>query len=790
MADNSQDNKYGKLKEKSIDARIDAVATSTSRSRKTFLIMTIICATINMALWNGYLSWVRGIALPRGIQTSSANPNLEDSDGISKTICTYTSNFRETVEDERLKQKKDLYRFKLEEFTNINLLFDSLKNSAEPTPYKKLYDKLIADNINNKDKSEINEQKLVEKFNSSLENPSLFNIEEFKELDDQNIFESETKKLTVQYPELLTQNEKKSERIKLVNKYFNRLIIEDILNSNKDLKKKLTEFTTPFSSNSNSGGINSNKNSTNNNSEVNSENIFSNINTKNVVKKFDDENSSVDKSNKNQERLVSEWVSSQTISISLLGIRLTTFDLSVLGSLSLIVVMFWLFFVFRRENRAIVPFIKEMYDESKKIEISANVDTGNEEFPIRENSEINSKMRANELTNFVFHSVANSNLFTDIANNDNPMRLVIFDKEFNEEFSTIEFERNFLNTVLTILGWILMGILGFFTWISYWNGQWFWTIICWITFLVVWQSKDFIEALLRTGRNFLINKFKEGQNNKYKKEIVAYCRKQENLCKELREHVKNKKLEAEDKKEIENLQNFYKEEFDLDCGLNLASPNYANIEKLIEREQKFHSQEIPDLLKKIENENKQIKESGSENVRNIKVKRKQLLDNIQTLESKIFNRAPKKSYQIFSEKNKFFGWNETLFGRAFMFIKNFKENIIYWFDDNRNEAHLPRAIFNFLLFLPSITIFFIILTDIASLFDYSAYRNPDFLLIQIVCENEPKTINTILFFDAIAVISFIMTTYLSARCKQFIDAESGSLHTFFKEVIVRDKNKS
>ncbi len=200
MNDESLENIYGKLKEKIIAVRLESVVAATSRTRKTFLIMTVFCAAINIALWNGYLSWVRDMAMPK-IESESNNQGTNDS-------------------------------------------------------------------------------KIVE------------------------------------------------------------------------AKKK---------------------------------------------------------ANENKKVLVDEWIRSQTISFNLLGIKLTTFDLSVLGSISLVVVMIWYFFTIRRENRTIVPFLKEISDEV---------------YNLKNIKDKNKRKEAIDLANLVFLGIVNSTVFINIADNDNPSKII------------------------------------------------------------------------------------------------------------------------------------------------------------------------------------------------------------------------------------------------------------------------------------------------------------------------------------------------------------------------------
>lgn len=59
-----------------------------------------------------------------------------------------------------------------------------------------------------------------------------------------------------------------------------------------------------------------------------------------------------------QQQLVSEWVKNQTISVGLLGIRVSVGDLPELGSLTMLIISIWLYFSVSRENRAIGGILK------------------------------------------------------------------------------------------------------------------------------------------------------------------------------------------------------------------------------------------------------------------------------------------------------------------------------------------------------------------------------------------------------------------------------------------------
>ena len=449
----SQESYYGNLREKTIGIRLESVASATSRTRKIFLIMTIFCAAINIALWNGYLSWVRGIAMPAITNT------LDKCATDSTCYC----------------DSKILKFFIVAAKNNINKQIASAKATISEDFTK------VASKKDNKKPS------------------------------------AESKQTVTPTP----------------------------------------EYT------------------------------------------------------ENRKALVNEWIKSQTISFTPLGINITTFDLAVLGSLSLVIVMIWYFFAIRRENRTIVPFLKEVSDEVRKIKIRKNRLEDQE---------------SKDLANLVFLGIVNNTVFINIADNDNPSKLTKNEKGEIE----IILESDAVKTFTSLLFIVYIAVLFFMTWLTWWS------VPGYLSFLIV---------LI-----FLI--------------FIAFS--------------------------------FFKR---------------------------------------------------------------------QKVEDKIFNLIISKTILI---KGRLIRW----------------VSLERWWRENKDEAFIFRWIIHVLIFLPSITIFLIILSDIASLFNYSAYRKADALLIEVVCSKAPEEINKIILFEIIAFISFSMTGYLSLRSVNFSKAISESLNTFYKEFIL------
>jgi hypothetical protein len=76
---------------------------------------------------------------------------------------------------------------------------------------------------------------------------------------------------------------------------------------------------------------------------------------------------------KNRETVTNEWLKNLVVSVGLLGIRISTHDLAVVGSVSLIVVMVWFFFSQRRENRAIVGLLRDCSDKFTRGALGSDV---------------------------------------------------------------------------------------------------------------------------------------------------------------------------------------------------------------------------------------------------------------------------------------------------------------------------------------------------------------------------------------------------------------------------------
>jgi len=101
---------------------------------------------------------------------------------------------------------------------------------------------------------------------------------------------------------------------------------------------------------------------------------------------------------KNQEFVAGEWFKNLFVSVAVLGIRISTNDLAVIGSVSLVVIMVWFFFSQRRENRAIVSLLR---DCGKKAE----------------NGELDK-----DACELVYEGIVQSIVFSDLGGGDKPIK--------------------------------------------------------------------------------------------------------------------------------------------------------------------------------------------------------------------------------------------------------------------------------------------------------------------------------------------------------------------------------
>lgn len=133
----------------------------------------------------------------------------------------------------------------------------------------------------------------------------------------------------------------------------------------------------------------------------------------------------------NRDQIIGEWIKNQVVSIGLLGIRISVVDLAVIGSLSLIVTMVWFFFSQRRENRAIVTLLRDVYEACEKKRVSK------------------------EVCQLVYHGIVQSVVFIDMGGGDNPISGIKRDgsppSETKKSFHSYLLSKIPLRTVLSYL---------------------------------------------------------------------------------------------------------------------------------------------------------------------------------------------------------------------------------------------------------------------------------------------------------------------------------------------------
>lgn len=154
----------------------------------------------------------------------------------------------------------------------------------------------------------------------------------------------------------------------------------------------------------------------------------------------------------NRRELIKEWIKNVNVSINLLGIDIHINDFPLIGSLSLFVISFWLFFTIRRENRAIVSLLRDVKNDLEFTE--ENKQKGNDRW---------------DIANLAYHGVANSLIFFTTQTNDSPLS----DKDI---FGGMQDKLNgFLDrfiTWLTKLIRILVVIVFFFPALTIWFIIW------------------------------------------------------------------------------------------------------------------------------------------------------------------------------------------------------------------------------------------------------------------------------------------------------------------------------
>jgi hypothetical protein len=106
----------------------------------------------------------------------------------------------------------------------------------------------------------------------------------------------------------------------------------------------------------------------------------------------------------NRRELIKEWIKNTNVAIDFLGIEVNINDFPFIGGLGMFVTCFWLFFTFRRENRAIVSLLRDVKNDLNFPEASEK--KGDDVW---------------DIANLAFHGVANSLIFFTTGTNDKPL---------------------------------------------------------------------------------------------------------------------------------------------------------------------------------------------------------------------------------------------------------------------------------------------------------------------------------------------------------------------------------
>lgn len=103
-------------------------------------------------------------------------------------------------------------------------------------------------------------------------------------------------------------------------------------------------------------------------------------------------------------RIISQnWINSQDVGIGLLGVTVNVDQFSLLGSLTLMIISFWMLFSFRRENRSIVSLLRDITKETKRPDGR------------------NRKGEKWEIAHLVFQGIAHKLVFAHTGRSDQPM---------------------------------------------------------------------------------------------------------------------------------------------------------------------------------------------------------------------------------------------------------------------------------------------------------------------------------------------------------------------------------
>ncbi len=144
-------------------------------------------------------------------------------------------------------------------------------------------------------------------------------------------------------------------------------------------------------------------------------------------------------------RIISEeWARNQNINISLLGVHVNVDQFTLFGSVTLMCISFWMFLSVRRENRAIVTLLRDVYDEVGQPKGGKN----SKEYFTKEQLK---KLKDDEwdIANLAYQGIVHNLVFIKTGQQDRPM-------SHKDIFGP---ERSGLKGFIGILVWVLTSLI-------------------------------------------------------------------------------------------------------------------------------------------------------------------------------------------------------------------------------------------------------------------------------------------------------------------------------------------
>jgi hypothetical protein len=300
---------------KTIEIRLDGIKNSLVRMRFTFIVMLIASISILIAVWNSYLSWDRDFAFKVTSHQLLRTDNISDINGFLIRIKTKATAEERYVHDKVL---SDDTRASFDQYDNSALEINSLL-------FKRVLSELNAFIQND---TSLRYSQTIPFF----ENYDFGFVKQLSSINDCIL----PKKLRDNY--LFHDQEGKME------------IKRQFLENTYSLSSPVTEAT-PTVPNTFEGKFLA----------------LSSDNTRLIQRLANsDENRQLlspkeDGFNYNRKLLLSEWVKNSVVSVGLLGIRVATNDLAVIGGVALSIITIWFFFNVRRENREIWSLFRDLH---------------------------------------------------------------------------------------------------------------------------------------------------------------------------------------------------------------------------------------------------------------------------------------------------------------------------------------------------------------------------------------------------------------------------------------------